>query len=115
MKRQGWALSLFILSAPMWAAEPVMTTFAGGGTGPAIGDGGPATAAVLMGPMSVAVDGAGNVYIAEGGEYFEVCRVRKVDRAGNITTVAGNGTRDVTGENVPATSVSVCPRSLAID
>ena len=51
------------------------------------GDGGPAAKAMLKEPYGVAVDPMGNVYIADTGNL----RVRKVDRDGVITTVAGNG------------------------
>jgi hypothetical protein len=111
----GLGLGLLLLSQHAWPAEPVITTFAGGGSGVDIGDGGPAAAARLESPLSVAVDAVGNVYIAEGADSYTSCRVRKVDSAGTITTFAGDGTRDKNGENVPATSVSVCPRALALD
>src|SRR5262249_37066803 len=65
-----------------------VTTIAGNGTcGEVIGDGGPATAASLCGPTSIAFDRQGNIYIAESGRY----RIRKIDQAGVITTVAGTG------------------------
>lgn len=51
------------------------------------GDGGPATSALLSWPKDVALDGAGNVYIADSGN----SRVRMVSQAGIITTVAGSG------------------------
>jgi sugar lactone lactonase YvrE len=51
------------------------------------GDGGPATSANLGSPDGVAVDGAGNLYIAD----LYNRRVRKVDTSGMISTVAGNG------------------------
>jgi len=50
------------------------------------GDGGPATAAKLTGPASIAIDGAGNIYIAD--QYNQL--IRKVSSSGIITTVAGN-------------------------
>jgi len=66
----------------------IITTVAGGGV-PAdgLGDGGPATSAALSSPGSVAVDAAGNLYIADSGNN----RIRKVDSSGIITTVAGEG------------------------
>ncbi|MCK7523902.1 MAG: hypothetical protein MZV64_42920 [Ignavibacteriales bacterium] len=70
------------------AATGIITTIAGNGAGDFTGDGGPATQASLNTPNSVAVDGAGNVYIMDAGNY----RVRKIDAAtGIITTVAGTG------------------------
>jgi sugar lactone lactonase YvrE len=50
------------------------------------GDGGPATAALLSYPNAVRFDSAGNMYIADGGNYL----IRRVDTSGNITTIAGN-------------------------
>jgi NHL repeat len=61
-----------------------ITTVAGNGEGGFSGDGGPATSAMLDDLIGVAVDAAGNLYIA--GK-----RVRKVTPGGTITTVAGNG------------------------
>jgi hypothetical protein len=64
------------------------------------GDGGPATEATFgSGPQGVAVDAAGNVYIATGFDH----RIRKVDAAtGIITTIAGNGVGSSTGDGAPA-------------
>ena len=67
----------------------VITTIAGNGVSSFSGDGGPATQATLRGPRHVAVDGQGNVYIDDTGNY----RVRKVSPDGFILTVAGGGTR----------------------
>jgi uncharacterized protein (TIGR03437 family) len=64
--------------------DGVITTVAGFGTPGFSGDGGPATKAALDHPRGVAVDAAGNIYIADTGNN----RVRKVDFLGNITTVA---------------------------
>src|SRR5262249_35127669 len=63
----------------------VITTVAGNGTAGHHGDGGRATAAELDSPSSVAVDDAGNVYIADTGNDV----IRKVSPVGIITTVAG--------------------------
>jgi sugar lactone lactonase YvrE len=66
----------------------IITTFAGQCQFSGFsGDGGPASAARLDSPRGVAVDGAGNVYIADSGNY----RIRKVAADGTISTVAGNG------------------------
>ena len=65
----------------------IITTVAGNGTLGYSGDNGVATSAELRDPQGVAVDGFGNIYIADG------CRIRKVSSSGIITTVAGNGTR----------------------
>jgi serine/threonine protein kinase len=69
-----------------------------------VGDGGPATDAVLARPSNVGVDGKGNLYIVDAGNK----RIRRVDPGGRITTVAGGGTVQVsslTGQGAPATSV----------
>jgi DNA-binding beta-propeller fold protein YncE len=61
----------------------IITTVAGGGS-QGLGDGGPATSAQLSAPIGVAVDSAGNLYIADLNNY----RIRKVSN-GVITTVPG--------------------------
>ena len=68
-------------------ATGTITTFAGTGKKGYGGDGGPAYQALLNWPTGVAMDGIGNVYIADSGNY----RVRKVDPDGTITTFAGTG------------------------
>ena len=68
-------------------------TVAGSGTGGFSGDGGPATAATFYGVGAIAIDGTGNLYIADGGNN----RVRKVNTSGIITTIAGSGTGSYVG------------------
>ena len=80
----------------------VITTVAGNGTAGFSGDNQPATSAMLNGPAGIAVDTAGNLYIADYGNN----RIRKVS-GGTITTVAGNGTGTFAGDNAPATSASL--------
>jgi len=87
----------------------VITTVAGGGT--SLGDTGQATSAQLNGPTGVAMDPAGNLYIADADNQ----RIRKVSK-GVITTVAGNGTPGFSGDNWLATSAQLLyPVSVAVD
>ena len=89
----------------------VATVFAGNGSKGYSGDGGPATSAGLLEPEAVAVDAAGNVYIAD----FHNERIRRVDRNGTITTFAGGGAT-YEGDGIPATSSTIFePDGLAFD
>ncbi|HXP85573.1 MAG TPA: IPT/TIG domain-containing protein [Bryobacteraceae bacterium] len=94
----------------------IITTVAGTGTIGYSGDGGPAINAQLGGNLQgVAVDHAGNIYIADYDNY----RVRKVDKSGIITTVAGTGSIGGNhGSNVDGglpTIAFVQPSGLALD
>ncbi len=90
----------------------IITTVAGNGNGGFLGDGGPATSAQLSFPAGIAVDSAGNLYIADASNN----RVRKVDTSGRITTVAGNGNVVYSGDNVQATTVVVDrPEGVTVD
>jgi uncharacterized protein (TIGR03437 family) len=90
----------------------VVTTFAGRFGGTFSGDGGPATEAGMFDVAGVAVDAAGNVFIADMDNY----RIRKVDTTGKISTVAGNGTYGFTGDNVQATQTALAsPAAVAVD
>jgi uncharacterized protein (TIGR03437 family) len=89
----------------------VITTVAGSGGPGFSGDNGPATNAQLYFPDGVAVDSAGNLYIADSANN----RIRKVSN-GMITTVAGNGTLGFSGDNGPATSAELnFPSGIAVD
>ena len=83
----------------------------GYGNGGYSGDNGPATSAELNLPYGVAVDFAGNLFIADYGSH----RVRKVSN-GVITTVAGNGGYGYSGDNGPATTARLYyPTGVAVD
>ncbi len=92
-----------------------ITTFAGGGTlvyPNGVGDDGPAAGGYLSGPYGVAVDSAGNVYIADTFNN----RVRKVSTNGIITTIAGTGYAGSSGDSGPAASATVNhPQGVAVD
>jgi hypothetical protein len=76
------------------------------------GDGGPATsAAVGYGLYGLGADNAGNLYISDWGNK----RVRKVNAAGLISTIAGNGTLGYSGDGGLATNAQLEPREIAAD
>jgi uncharacterized protein (TIGR03437 family) len=91
----------------------IITTVAGNGNVLFSGDGGPGANAGISGPMGLAVDAAGNLYIADGGHD----RIRKVDLAGIITTAVGNGAFvDPFKDGDPPTQTRiVAPKGIVID
>ncbi len=91
----------------------VITTIAGiGGLQGYSGDGGPATSALLYGPTSLAVDPAGNVFIADTNN----CRVREINVATNvINTVAGTGNCAFTGDGLAIANGISYPQGIAVD
>ncbi len=95
------------------ASTEVITTVAGNGSATFRGDNSPATSASLYNPSGVAVDSAGNIYIADEGNN----RIRKVNASTEvITTVAGNGSATFSGDGGPATSASLnYPTGVAVD
>ena len=80
-----------------------ITTVAGNNAEGYSGDNGAATNATLYAPSGVAVDSAGNLYIADTNNN----RIRKVSTSGTITTIAGTGTAGYTGDNGAATSATL--------
>ncbi|MCU0578657.1 MAG: hypothetical protein MUF69_03835 [Desulfobacterota bacterium] len=90
-----------------------INTLAGSGTWGFGGDGGPAAEALLYGPMGLALDGAGQLYLADQFNN----RIRKVDSGGIISTVAGNGDQgNDNDEGGPAVQATVhLPSGVALD
>lgn len=101
------------LAAAPTGPSAVISTIAGIGYVGYAGDGGPAINASLFGPSAVAVDSAGNVYIAEP----ELEDVRRVDAKTSIISLyAGSGFGGYAGDNGPATSARLNePYALAVD
>ena len=90
----------------------VITTVAGTVEFGFSGDGGPAVQAQLHGPSGVAVDGAGNVYIADRDNK----RIRKVDATGTIATIAGTVEFGFSGDGGPASQAQLRnPEGVAVD
>lgn len=94
------------------STDGTISTMAGTGTPGFGGDGGPATAAQLWAPRDVAVDSAGNLFIAD----FSNHRVRKIGTDGTISTVAGDGTAGFNSDGIPATAARLnYPNGVALD
>ena len=82
----------------------------GGGSTASPASGSPATRLDIQHPSSVAVDTAGNVFIADG------FTIRRVSAAGNVTTIAGTGTKGFSGDGGPAMQAQLtAPYALAVD
>jgi len=84
-----------------------VTTLAGSTPGFADGLG---ASAQFFGPMDVAVDSAGNVYVADTRNH----RIRKITPAGNVTTLAGSGTAGF-ADGLGASAQFSTPNSVAVD
>ncbi len=94
------------------AVSGIITTIAGDGTGAFSGDGGVASSAQLNSPAGLALDGLGNLFIADTLNQ----RIRRVDAAGIISTVAGNGIWEFSGDDGAATSAKLAlPSDVAVD
>lgn len=89
-----------------------LTSFAGDGIATFGGDGGPAGKAQFSAIHGVNVDGLGNILIADYGNY----RIRKVNVAtGAVTTIAGTGSPDFSGDGGPATSAGLSVSDIVVD
>jgi uncharacterized protein (TIGR03437 family) len=95
------------------APTGIVTVVAGNGLGRFGGDGGLATGASLAYPSGLALDSAGNLYIADSS----LSNIRRVDKNGIITTIAGQtGAAGFAGDGGPATKALLGnPSGLAID
>ena len=93
------------------AATGIISTIAGNGGLTSTGDGGPALSAAISYPYSMAIDRAGNIYVALAG------RIRKIDAAsGIITTIAGTGTTGFSGDSGLAVNARIgTPFSITVD
>lgn len=88
-----------------------ITTIAGNGVFASDGDGGPAINASTT-PVALRFDAAGNLYVAEAN----LLRVRKINTAGIISTVAGDSASYIyNGDEIPATQANMYPAFLAIN
>jgi len=94
------------------APNGIITTFAGTGAPGFLGDNGPATQALLNGPLGVCVAPSGVIYVNDQGNH----RVRAISTSGTITTVAGSGSTLSFGDGGPATSAGMTiPIRCAVD
>lgn len=78
----------------------VISTFCGTGVAGFSGDGGPAIAAKFNGLEAIAIDSSGNIYLADAFNH----RIRKVNTAGIVSTIAGTGIAGYNGDGIAATS-----------
>ena len=92
--------------------DGIINTIVGPGERSYCGDGGPATQACFDRPLAIAVDAGGNLYISDSSNH----RVRMVNSAGMISTIAGNGQQSFEGDGGLAAQASVgSPGDLALD
>ena len=120
------ALTLLVLGLPALQAAAVtqmqsasevtrhsiITTIAGNGIASASGDGGLAVEATLNTPASIAIDAAGNVYVADAFNH----RIRRIAPDGVITTLAGTGEAGAEGDGGPARNAQLrVPMGVAVD
>ncbi|MEP7362270.1 MAG: SMP-30/gluconolactonase/LRE family protein [Acidobacteriota bacterium] len=93
-------------------AQGIIQTVAGTGTLGREGDGGPATSAQLRFPSGIGFDAAGNMFIGDRGNFL----IRKIDKAGIMSTYAGTGSRTPSGDGGPALSAGFgFPEFVAVD
>src|SRR5687768_9143482 len=97
-------LVLFLICALSSAAAPLrIETVAGTGKAGFSGDGGPALQAELNNPYGLVVGPGGALFVCDMGNH----RIRKIDKKGIITTVAGNGVKGWSGDGGPALAAAL--------
>lgn len=114
MKNNAILVLFFCLAGncPANAQSGIIATVAGNGNFNFSGDGGPARSASLSYPNGVAVDTAGNLFIADSNNNM----IRRVSISGVITTVAGNEIAGYSGDGGPATAASLnFPTDVTVD
>jgi hypothetical protein len=90
----------------------IISTIAGIGTGGFSGDGGQATAAELSHPLDLDIDASGNIYVSDASNN----RIRKINTAGIIKTIAGNGVAGYSGDGGQATAAEINnPDGISVD
>ena len=91
--------------------DGIIRTIAGNGNADFLGDGEQATAASFRNPSAIAIDPAGNIYVADADNE----RLRRIDPAGVITTIAGNDAYGLAGDGgPPANALLFDPMGVAV-
>jgi sugar lactone lactonase YvrE len=91
--------------------DGTVDTLAGSGIDADLGDGGPAIAAALAAPTALALDDAGDLFVADGLGNV----VRKIAPDGTISTVAGTRVRGFSGDGGPAVNAQLAgPDGIAV-
>lgn len=85
------------------SAQGEITTIAGTGESAYYGDGGPASEAAFRDPSALTTDKQGNLYIADGANNM----IRKIDTKGIVSTIAGNGNHENSGDGGPALKAGI--------
>jgi sugar lactone lactonase YvrE len=94
------------------SSSGIITTIAGNGTSGFSGDGGPAIEAELGWPSEIALDKAGNIYFTD----YNNNRIRKISSEGIISTIAGSGIANVSGDGGPAINAGLLgPQGITLD
>ena len=83
--------------------DGVISTIAGTGSSDFTGDGGPALEATFSDPVFLEIDKAGNLYVGD----MTNKRIRKIDTNGIVTTIAGNGLMEESGDGGPALEAGI--------